>query len=274
MSSSQSGPGAPLRLDFSSHTVVVTGAARGIGRAVASAFASAGASLVLCDRLGPELQATRADLAGLGVEVDATVLDVRDRPSVIAWASAVATAPGSVSVLVNNVGGGFVAPFMDLSPNAQAALVAENFTQVADVTRAFVPLMGEGGAIVNITSIEGHRAGPGFAVYSAMKAAVENLTKTLALELAPRGIRVNAVAPDMISTPGDDELAADAAALSSDAHATPLGRYGAPADVAGPVLFLASPLAGFVTGTSIGVDGGNGAALGWRRSSTNDAWLL
>ena len=103
---------------------------------------------------------------------------------------------------MNNAGGGFHAAFLDVSPKGQTALVNENFTQVTSFIRGTVPLMTDGGSIVNITSIEGHRAGPGFGVYSAMKAAVENLSKTLALELSDRRIRVNCVAPDMIPTPG------------------------------------------------------------------------
>jgi NAD(P)-dependent dehydrogenase (short-subunit alcohol dehydrogenase family) len=115
----------------------------------------------------------------------------------------------------------------------------------------------EGGSIINVTSIEAHRAGPGFAIYSAMKAAQANLTKSLALELGPKLIRVNCVAPDVIPTPG----------ISQDMGIrTPLPRAGHVDDIAAAIVFLANPaLSGFVTGTTIHVDGGNSAAGGWHR---------
>ena len=119
--------------------------------------------------------------------------------------------------------------------------------------------MAQGGSIVNVTSIEAHRAGPGYGVYSAMKAAVASLTKTLALELGDRGIRVNCVAPDVIPTPG-------LGGILSDEPRTPLPRIGHVDDVAGAVVWLAGELSGFVTGTTIHVDGGNLGAGGWRRS--------
>ena len=116
-------------------------------------------------------------------------------------------------------------------------------------------MAARGGSIINVTSIEAHRAAPGFAVYSAMKAAVANLTQSLALELGPRRIRVNCVAPDVIPTPGVGPM---------DVH-TPLPIGGEVDDVAAAVVFLAGDLARFVTGTTIHVDGGNLAAGGWHR---------
>jgi NAD(P)-dependent dehydrogenase (short-subunit alcohol dehydrogenase family) len=117
-------------------------------------------------------------------------------------------------------------------------------------------------SIVNITSIEAHRAGPGFAIYSAMKAALASLTKSLALELGDRRIRVNCVAPDVIPTPGVGEMPVK----------TPLPFAGHVDDVAGAVIYLASDLGRFVTGTTIHVDGGNLAAGGWGRSS-DGSWV-
>ena len=115
--------------------------------------------------------------------------------------------------------------------------------------------MGAGGSIINVTSIEAHRAGPGYAIYAAMKAALANLSQSLALELGARGIRVNCIAPDVIPTPG----------IGDDLPPTPLARRGHPDDVAGAAVFLASELSRFVTGTTLHVDGGNRAAGGWRR---------
>jgi 3-oxoacyl-[acyl-carrier protein] reductase len=135
-------------------------------------------------------------------------------------------------------------------------LMRENFTSITNFVRAVVPVMPErGGSIINITSIEAHRAAPGFAVYSAMKAAAANLTKTLALELGPRMIRVNAIAPDVIPTPGIGDVEVR----------TPLPRAGHVDDVAAAAVYLAGDLAAFVTGTTVHVDGGNLAAGGWHR---------
>src|SRR5205085_10548973 len=122
------------------------------------------------------------------------VLDVRDAAAVELWVGEVAGALEGVDVLVNNAGGGFYAAFSDVSVKGQRALVDENFTSVTNFVRSSLPHLRDGASIVNVTSIEASRAAPGFAVYAAMKAAVENLTKSLALELAPRRIRVNAVA--------------------------------------------------------------------------------
>jgi 3-oxoacyl-[acyl-carrier protein] reductase len=247
------GPDA-VRLD--GRVALVTGAAVGIGEAIALAYARFGASLALCDRDLAGMEATAEEARGLGARVVTGALDVRDPDAVAAFVDTVAEdLDGRVDVLVNNAGGGFAAPFLDVSPKGQDALVRENFTSVATFVRDTVPLMPEGGSIINVTSIEAHRAGPGFAVYSAMKAAVANLTKSLALELGARRIRVNCIAPDVIPTPGIGEVEAR----------TPLTRAGHVDDVAGAAVFLAGELSAFVTGTTIHVDGGNWAAGGWHR---------
>ena len=255
---------------------LVTGGARGIGRATAEALAAFGADVAVCDRLATELADCVAALGGLGAAVMSAELDVRDAEAVAVFVERVGAEWGGLDILVNNAGGGFHAAFMDVSAKGRAALIAENFTQVADVTARCVPLMASGGAIVNVTSIEGHRAGPGFAVYSAMKAGVENLTRTLALELADRRIRVNAVAPDMIPTPGDAELAEAAAAMSTAEHwaLTPWPEEGHVDDVAGAIVWLCSPMSRFVTGSTVHVDGGTSAAAGWKRRHADGAWVL
>ena len=254
---------------------LVTGAARGIGAATALALARFGADLVLVDRLGDELADVVAAVESLGRTALATVGDVRSSDVVDATVTSAAERFGRVDVLVNNAGGGFWAPFTDVNPKGEAALIAENFTQVTAFVRAVAPLMVDGGSIVNVTSIEAHRAGPGFGIYSAMKAAVENLSKTLALELSPQGIRVNCVAPDMIPTPGDAGLAADSGALLDAAfHPSPIGEMGSPDDAAAAIVFLAGDLARFVTGATIHLDGGTFAASGWRRARDGGAWSL
>jgi 3-oxoacyl-[acyl-carrier protein] reductase len=242
---------------------VVTGAAVGIGEATAVALANHGADLAICDRDVDGLTETAAVIAGGGRRVVPEVLDVRDAEAVHAFVDAVAAEYGRIDILVNNAGGGFAAPFLDVSAKGQDALIRENFTSAAEFIRAVVPHMpAAGGSIVNITSIEAHRAGPGFAVYSAMKAGLTNLTKSLALELGDRLVRVNCVAPDVIPTPGIGEMPVR----------TPLPRAGRPDDVAAAVVFLAGDHAGFVTGTTLHVDGGNHAAGGWHRSPDGDSF--
>jgi 3-oxoacyl-[acyl-carrier protein] reductase len=258
----------PSSILLTDRVAVITGAGRGVGKATALLFARFGARLAVCDRVPKTLAATEAEIADSGRPVFTRNLDVRDGDAVAAFLGDVDGAYGQVDVLVNNAGGTFFAPFLDVSNKGEATLVAENFTQVTALVRGVVPLMPEGGAIVNLTSIEAHQAAPGFAVYGAMKAALAHLTRTLALELAPRGIRVNAIAPDAIPTGGDEELRAEilaAGAQYDPAVLPPLGFMGTPDDVAAAALFLASDLARFVTGTTIHVDGGNWAAGGWRR---------
>ena len=276
-------PLTPEWVSLRGRRALVTGAAQGIGRSTALALARFGADVAVCDRLGDELAAVAEELTALGVQAPWAVLDVRDAAAVNDWVMELESGWDSLGVLVNNAGGGFVSPVAQLSPNAQAALIAENFTQVADVTRRCLPLLRAGAAgggaagasIVNITSVEAHRAGPGFGIYSAMKAAVANLTRTLALELAEDRIRVNAIAPDMIPTPGDAGLIEDSGAMSAVQWApTPWPDVGDPDDVAAAVVFLAGSMSRFVTGSTIHVDGGTFAASGWKRATEGGPWVL
>ncbi|HEX3461127.1 MAG TPA: SDR family oxidoreductase [Acidimicrobiales bacterium] len=257
----------PLRCD--GRVVLITGAARGIGAATASLLGRFGATLALCDRV-PESGSVFSELADAeGTAVLARVLDVRDPPAVDEFVADVIDRFGKIDILVNNAGGSFAAEFLEVTDKGEAMLIAENFTQVAHLVRRTVPAMAPGSSIVNVTSIEAHQGAPGFAVYAAMKAAVDNLTRTLALELAPRGIRVNAVAPDALPSRGErmarDQLL-DTSVGFEPALVPPLGHFGTPDDAAGAVLYLSSDLARFVTGTTLHVDGGNHAAGGWRRT--------
>lgn len=247
---------------------IVTGAAQGIGRATALALARFGADVAICDRKAPELEQTAGELRSLGRRCVSSVLDVREEEPVAAFLAAVDAELGGVQVLVNNAGGGFWANFLDVSARGEAALVSENFGSVTLFIRRSVPLMRDGGSIVNVTSVEAHRAGPGFAIYSAMKAAVANLTKSLSMELAPLRIRVNCVAPDMIPTPGDAELADASEAMGlAGIEDTSWPETGSVEDCAAACVFLASDMSRFVTGSTLHVDGGTEAAGGWKRKT-------
>ena len=244
-----------IRLD--DRLALVTGAAVGIGRAIALSFGRCGADLAICDRDAAGLSETAKALEDSGRPCLSAVFDVRDEDAVLSFVEQIVSERGRIDVLVNNAGGTYLAPFLEVSTKGQAALVAENFGSVTHFVRAVVPHMNaRGGSIINLTSIEAHRAGPGYAVYSAMKAAVENLTKSLALELGERRIRVNCIAPDAIPTPGIGDVSL----------ATPLATQPCADDVAGAALYLASNLSNFVTGSTLHVDGGTHAAGGWRRS--------
>jgi NAD(P)-dependent dehydrogenase (short-subunit alcohol dehydrogenase family) len=250
-------PFGPDAFALSGRVAVVSGAAVGIGRAIALAFGRFGADLAICDRDEPHLDEVSTELRGLGRRVVTGLLDVRDTESVETFIGQVGVQLDRVDVLVNNAGGGFSAAFLDVNERGQDALVRENFTSVTNFVRSCVPLMVNGGSIVNITSIEAHRAAPNFAVYSAMKAAVANLSKSLALELGHRLVRVNCIAPDVIPTPGIGEVEVR----------TPLPVAGHVDDVAAAAVYLASDASRFVTGTTIHVDGGNLAAGGWIRQA-------
>ena len=257
---------SPEGVLLTDRVAVVTGAAQGIGEDCDVGLARFGAHVALCDRDADGLAGTAAAVEALGRRAVIAELDVRDAEAVDAFLATVEAEYGHVDILVNNAGGTFFSSFLDVSSRGEAALIAENFTQVTHLIRRTVPLMGErGGSIVNVTSIEAHRAGPGFAVYSAMKAAVENLTKSLALELAEARIRVNCIAPDMIPTPGDDGLSAEAAATEQEWSKTILPDMGHPDDCAAAVVYLASDFARFTTGSTLHPDSGNLASAGWKR---------
>lgn len=245
-----------FRLD--DRLAVVTGAARGLGAAIAEGLAACGARVAVCDRadLSETATALGSNLAS------SAMLDVRDADAVDVWTAGL----GSIDIVVNNAGGTFHGSFLDASANAQRSLIETNFGSVTNLVRACVPSMTAGGSIINITSVEAFKGSPGFAVYGAMKAAVEHLSRSLALELSDAGIRVNTIAPDALRTPGDDDLL-----VGTDDYGAKLALgWGEPDDIVGAVVYLASPASKFVTGATIHVDGGSDAARGWRK--TPDGW--
>jgi 3-oxoacyl-[acyl-carrier protein] reductase len=250
----------PDDLLLTDRVAVVTGAAVGIGRAIASTFARFGADLALCDRDVENLGAAAVQVEDAGRSALTAELDVREADQVDAFAAAVHDRFGHVDILVNNAGGGFRSDFMSVNNRGQNALVRENFDSVTLFVRAFVPLMPpDGGSIINLTSVEAHRAAPHFAIYAAQKAAVASLTRSLALELGTSGIRVNCIAPDLIPTPGVGPLEGDSVTTA------PLGVAGDVDDCAGAAVFLAGAASRFVTGTTVHVDGGTWASGGWHR---------
>ncbi|RSN22110.1 short-chain dehydrogenase [Streptomyces sp. WAC 05977] len=234
---------------------MVTGGASGIGRGVAEAFQSAGDRVVIAD---VDVRAAH-DLAGeLGAEH--VELDISDPGSVDAALGLITDRFGPVEVLVNNAGlAGGGGPLVGLDIGVFDLCMRVNFRGTFLMTRAVGAHMlaaGTRGAIVNITSIGARQPTPGLGHYEATKAAVEALTRSAALELAPHGIRVNAVAPGPVLTPMTAGFASDTAARAAWEARIPLGTIASVADVVPSVLFLASADAGHLTGVSLQVDGG------------------
>jgi 3-oxoacyl-[acyl-carrier protein] reductase len=266
--------GSAVRL-LEGKVALVTGAGAGIGKAIACLFAAHGARVVTAEIRGEEGERTVAEIAAAGGEALAVETDVRD-PEQVARAVASAEARfGGLDVLVNNAGGTFQSPFLETSEKGWDALIRTNLKSVLHCTRAAAPrlIARGGGSIVNVVSIEGVRAAPLYAPYAACKAAVISFTQTMALELAPHRIRVNAIAPDLCLTEGLRAMVS-ADALRSHAHIVPLGRAADPAEIAGPAVFLASELAAYVTGTTLHVDGGTHAAGGWYSNPDGTGYVL
>lgn len=257
-------------IDFAGKIALVTGGGVGIGRATCEAFAKAGATVITIEKDADRAADVRAALGDKHVVVDG---DVTVQADVDALAKTIADRFGGLDVLVNNVGDFLmiVKRFENHTDEDIERLYATNMRQIFSVTRAMIPLIrkrGPGGSIVSVSSIEGYRGIPFNSVYSAFKTGVTGFTKSLALDLAPEGIRVNLIAPETTDTPQ--------VAISqyikpeykdSIKQWIPLGRFGTPEDMAGGILFLASPLASWMTGVALNIDGGALAASGWYRTA-------
>lgn len=257
-------------IDFKDKTVLVTGGGGGIGRSTAEAFGRAGARVAVIEVDVARAGEVREALRAAGVEALVKVGDVTDAGAVRALAGEIEAGFGGLDVLVNNVGDflRIAKPFERCTDEEIERLYAVNLRQVFGVTRAILPLLRQraGSSIVNVSSIEGFRGIPYCAVYGTFKAALTGFTLSLAVELAPAGIRVNQIAPETTETPQvpvSQLVAPEHRGLLP--HWIPLGRFGQPQDMAGAILFLASPLAAWVTGTTLHVDGGALAAAGWYR---------
>ncbi|WP_017596481.1 SDR family NAD(P)-dependent oxidoreductase [Nocardiopsis potens] len=228
--------------------VLVTGGTRGVGRATALAFARAGAQVAVCHRGG-----SRPD-EELAAAVQAVHrADVSSPADVAALAAAVGEDFGGLDVLVNNVGADGAAPLAELAEEEWARVLDLNATSVYRVIRAALPLLGEGASVVSVGAAAAMRGRPAAAHYSAAKAALIGLTRSLCKELGPRGIRVNAIAPGMVDGGGAEPPGPIAERIIA---ATPLGRLCRPEDVAGAALFLGGDTSAFLTGTTINLDGG------------------
>jgi NAD(P)-dependent dehydrogenase (short-subunit alcohol dehydrogenase family) len=261
-----------LEIDLAGRVAAVSGAASGIGRAVAQRLAAAGARVAVVDVDEAGALATATAIGDAGGAAETHVVDVRTRGAIDALARQLLHDHGHVDILVNNVGHYLRAtPVLDATDEHWAALHDVNVLHVFRCCRAFVPSMIEhgGGAVVNVTSVEGLRGYPPDAVYAAYKAAVTHFTRAFALEVAGRGVRVNAIAPDVTQTAQVDyETIVPEAMRDRWPRWVPVGRVGAPEDSADVVLFLVSDLARFVTGHVIPTDGGTLAAGGWFKTAT------
>jgi 3-oxoacyl-[acyl-carrier protein] reductase len=247
---------------------VVTGGGAGLGRGIAAGLAAFGADVAIWERNAETCASAAEAIGGLPI-----VTDVREPDQVDRAVEATLDRSGRIDVLVNNAGGVFVSSILDVAEKGIDALYRANLKHVILCTQRVGRVMvaaGRGGSVINVASIEGVRAAPGYAAYAAAKAGVLNFTKTAALELAPHGIRVNALAPDITPTEGMAQLAAaredGATAAEREARTAltvPLRRLGHVDDIAGAAVFLASGLSSYVTGQTLHVDGGTSAAAGW-----------
>lgn len=249
------------KTDFSlnGRTALVTGAGRGLGAGMARGLAQAGARVVLMSRTGSELETVAAEIDAAGGVAEPLVCDITDDAAVEA---AIGGLP-ALDILVNNAGTNIPQPFIDVENSALDTMLTLNVRAAFIVARTAARRMLQdadrlerGGAVVNISSTLGRVALDGRSVYAMTKHAVEGLTKAMAIELAPRGIRVNAVSPTWVDTPMTRPALSDPAYRDEIIGYIPIGHLARIEDVANAVVFLASPAAAMITGASLVVDGG------------------
>lgn len=276
-----------LRISLEGQVAFVTGGGGGIGRAIALRLAEAGADIVLFEIVPERADETAARIRELGNRVLPIVGDVMDTEALRAAIAQADGEFGRIDILVNNAGGTASRPFLEQSERSWRRHIDINLVSMLAATHAAAPIMireGRGGAILNVASIEAERAAPNFAVYAACKAGMVSFTKSMAIELSGHGIRVNCIAPDHTITPGNQGNRVgpvDPASWRSPSPAAkdamnrliPLGREGIDLECGDVAVFLCSPLASYVTGVLLPVDGGTWAAGGWVRGR-DGKWTL
>lgn len=247
-------------MEFEGKTAVITGGAQGIGRSCAEALLHRGATVILAD-LDPD--AGTAAAAKLGDRALFIRVDVQSMADMSAMAETAMARFGGVDILVNNAARALGGVVDEIDEDTWQKVIDTNLTGYWRAMRVCVPQMRErgGGAVVNVSSVQGSRAFAGWPAYAAAKGAVNALTVQTALDLAPAGIRVNAVAPGTILTPMNEKIFADLPDQGESLkerwnNAHPIGRFGHPPEVADAVVFLASDHASFITGEILRVDGG------------------
>ncbi len=246
--------------DLSGRTALVTGAARGLGRAIALALAGAGADVALGLRHAEADGGLADEIAGMGRRALRLQMDVTDLPQSYAAIDRTVAEFGGIDILVNNAGGGIDDRALDVKEADFDAVIAYNVKSVFFLSQRVARHMieqGRGGRIVNLSSQAALVALPGEPVYCLSKAAVSHMTRCLAVEWGEHGINVNAVAPTFIETPGTAAALADPAFKADTLERiAALHRIGQPGEVSGAVVFLASPAASLITGHTLAIDGG------------------
>ncbi len=249
--------------DLTGRVALVTGASRGLGFAIARGLAQAGATVLLNGRKPAELDAAAAKLRAEGLAADVSVFDVTQRDAVRAAVDAVAAQHGQVDILVNNAGIQRRGPLVDFTARDWDDIVATNLTAPFIVSQAVLPGMiaARRGKIIHIASLMSELARPTVVPYTAAKGGVRQLTRGMAVELAPYGIQVNAIAPGYFATEMNRALIDNAEFNAWVCKRTPAGRWGDPPEIAGLAVFLASSAADYMTGQMLVMDGGMSVAL-------------
>jgi len=244
---------------------IVTGAGHGIGKAIALGLADAGADVVVAARTAADIDVTASEITAKGRRALAVPTDVRLSDQVTNLVEKTVAQFGRIDILINNAGGSFTIPTMELSEGGWDAIIRENLKSVFLCSKAAAKVMTEQkkGNIISIASIAGLRSYSSNAAYGAAKAGIVNLTKTLAIDLAPYNIRVNAIAPGYIATPGFLQLRKGGPEkVQVFISQIPLSRLGQAEDIVGGVIYLASDASSYVTGETLLIDGGLLATLG------------